>query len=115
MIGANGCALTFDARTLGARTTLAARATEQPQGEPFAITRSAVYLLFGFTAPVRPSLERVLAGQVMGDAQVANLRITVRSRFGDILVSLLTGFLVIPRSITYEGVIVRPPGPAPAK
>lgn len=108
LIGANACALTFDARTLGARTTLAARATEQPQGEEFRVTRSAVFLLWGLAAASRPSLERVLAAQVTGEAEIANLRVRVRSRFGDLLVTVLTAGLVVPRSVTYEGVIVRP-------
>ncbi|MBI4421260.1 MAG: hypothetical protein HY560_10575 [Gemmatimonadetes bacterium] len=108
LMGATGCALTFDARTLGSRTTLAARATEQPQGEEFSVTRSAVYLLWGVAAASRPSLERVLAGQLTGDAEVANLRVRVRSRFSDLLITVLTAGLIVPRSVTYEGVIVRP-------
>ncbi|MBI4500324.1 MAG: hypothetical protein HY700_04105 [Gemmatimonadetes bacterium] len=105
----SGCAETFDATNLGAKTTLSARAVEQPQGEPFKITKTAVYVLWGLGTATRPSLERVLASQVTGDAEIANLRITVKSRFSDVLLSVLTGFLVVPRGVTYEGVIVRPP------
>ena len=105
----SGCVETFDATSLGTKTSLSARAVEQPQGEPFKITRTAVYVLWGIGTASRPSLERVLAGQVTGEAEIANLRITVKSRFSDVLLSVLTGFLVVPRAVTYEGVIVRPP------
>ena len=113
VLGASACAETFDARTLGTKTSLSARATEQPQGETFKISKSAVYVLWGVVAASRPSLEQVLSGQVSGEAEIANLRVTVRSRFGDVLVTALTGGLVVPRTVTYEGVIVRPT-PTPA-
>jgi hypothetical protein len=108
LLGLAGCAQTFDARTLGARTTLAARASSQPSGDEFKVTRSAVYLLWGIGVASRPSLERVLAGQLKGGEEIANLRISVRSTFGDGLVSLLTLGLVVPRTVTFEGVIVPP-------
>jgi hypothetical protein len=108
VLSSAACVQVFDARTLGARTTLSAPATEQPQGEPFSITKTAVYAFWGIAAASRPSLERVLSTQVSGEAEVANLRITQRSRFSDILVTVLTGGIIVPRSITYEGVVVRP-------
>lgn len=90
-----------------------------PQGEAFKITKKAVYVFWGFAAASQPSLERVLAGQIVGDQSVANLRIRVSSRLGDLLATALTLGLIVPRSVTYEGVIVRrapppsPPAPAP--
>jgi len=108
LLGAAGCAQTFDARTLGTKTTLSARATSQPQGDEFKVTRSAVYLLWGIGVASRPSLERVLAGQIKGTDEIANLRVTVRSTFGDALLTILTGGLIVPRSVTFEGVIVHP-------
>jgi hypothetical protein len=104
---------TFDARSLGARTTLSARATEQPQGEPFKVSKTAVFVLWGIGAATKPSLERALAIEITGDAEIANLRITSRSRVSDFLVTVLTAGLIIPRTVTYEGVIVRPPAAAP--
>lgn len=109
-----GCALTFDARTLGVNASVSSAPGSQPQGEEFKITRKAVFVLWGFAAATRPSLERALAGQVSGDAQVANLRIRVTSRLGDLVATALTLGLVVPRSVTYQGVIVRPPA-APAQ
>jgi hypothetical protein len=112
--GLGACALTFDARTLGANTSMSAVPGNQPQGEEFRITKKAVFVFWGFAAATRPSLERILAGQLTGDAQVANLRIRVTSRVGDLIATALTLGLVVPRSVTYEGVIVRPPAaPAP--
>jgi hypothetical protein len=107
-IGTSACAETFDARTLGTRTTLSARATQQPQGEPFRISKTAVWVLWGAVSASRPSLDRVLSTQVVGDAEIANLRVTAKSRFGDVLVTALTGGLVVPRTIVYEGIIVKP-------
>jgi len=108
------CVQVFDARSLGAKTTLSERASEQPQGEPFKITRTAVFAFWGVATASRPSLDRVLAGQVSGESQVSNLRITVKSRFGDALITLLTAGFIVPRSITFEGVITKP-APSPGQ
>ena len=113
-LGLGGCAISFDARTLGARTSLSAEPGSQPTGEEFRITRKAVYALWGLVPASRPSLERVLAGQVTGNAGVANLRIRVTSRFGDLVASVLTLGLIVPRTVTFEGVIVQPQA-APAQ
>lgn len=107
-IAAAGCAHTFDARTLGVDASMSAPAGSQPEGEAFRINRKAVYLLWGMVPVSRPSLDAVLAGQVTGDARVANLRIRTRTRFWDVFFTALTGGLVVPRSVTYEGVLVRP-------
>ena len=48
----------------------------------------------------------VLAGQVGSAARIANLRIKVRSRWSDILVTVLTAGLISPRSVTFEGTVV---------
>jgi hypothetical protein len=48
----------------------------------------------------------VLAGQVGSGARIANLRVKVRSRWSDILVTVLTGGLIVPRSVTFEGIVV---------
>lgn len=114
LLGSGACVQTFDARNLGTRTTLATRATEQPEGAPFKVTKSAVFVFWGIGAASRPDLQRVLAGQVTGESQISNLRITVRSRFSDILITALTGGIIIPRTITYEGVVVNPDSSAAA-
>ena len=108
----SGCAMTFDATDLGVPTSLAESARTPPQGTAFKVTKRPVYLLWGLTAASRPNAEDVLAGQVGNGARVANLRIKVRSRWNDLLVTVLTAGLVSPRSVTFEGVVV-PATPAP--
>jgi hypothetical protein len=105
---AGGCALTFDATTLGVDASMAAPAGSAVQGEAFTVNRSAVYLFGGLLPVARPSLRRVLAAQATSDARVASLRVRVRSRWSDVLITVLTAGLVVPRSVTYEGVILRP-------
>lgn len=85
---------------------MASPADQQPTGEPFRVSRKAVYLLAGLVPASQPSLEGALAAQLTGSQRVADLRIRVRSRWSDILISVLTVGLVVPRSVTYEGVIV---------
>lgn len=103
-----GCAQTFDATTVGVQATLASPASAPAQGEHFKINGKAVYLVGGLLPISRPALDKVLNAQVTGSQQVADLRIRVRSRWSDVLITVLTGGLVVPRSVTYEGVIVSP-------
>jgi hypothetical protein len=104
----SGCALTFDATDLGVPTSLAEPAQTPPQGESFRVTKHPVFLLWGLVAASRPNAEDVLAGQVGTGARVANLRIKVRMRWSDLLVTGLTAGLISPRSVTFEGVVVPP-------
>jgi hypothetical protein len=97
-----GCALTFDAAELGVPTSLAESARTPPQGTPFSVTKHAVWLLWGLAGVARPNAEDVLAGQVGTGARIANLRIKVRSRWSDLLVTVMTAGLVSPRSVTFE-------------
>ena len=110
-LAAGGCALTFDATHLGVPATMAGPAQAPPQGTPFRVTKHPVFLMLGLLPVSRPNLEDVLAGQVGTGAGVADLKITVRSRWSDLLVTVLTAGLVVPRSVTFEGVVV--PAPAP--
>ena len=102
----SGCALTFDAAELGVPASLAESAQAPPQGTPFTVTKHPVFLLWGLTAAARPNAEDVLAGQAANGARIANLRIKVRSRWPDLLVTVLTAGLISPRSVTFEGVVV---------
>jgi len=108
LFASSACVQVYDARTLGARTTLAARATDQPQGEAFRISKTAFFAFWGIATASRPSLERVLSGQVSGESEIVNLRITEKSRIGDVIVTVLTAGLVVPRTVVYEGVVVNP-------
>ncbi|HET8713632.1 MAG TPA: hypothetical protein VFM23_08145 [Gemmatimonadales bacterium] len=102
----SGCAMTFDATELGVPTSMAESAQAPPQGEAFRVTKHPVYLLWGLIGASKPNAEDVLAGQVGTGARVANLRIKVRARWTDILVTGLTAGLISPRSVTFEGVVV---------
>jgi len=105
MVG--GCALTFDATQLGVPTSLAQSAhSPVSQGTPFRITKHPVFLLWGLAGASRPNAEDVLAGQVGTGSRITNLRIKVRSRWPDLLVTVLTAGFISPRSVTFEGVIV---------
>ena len=106
----SGCATTIDARALGVETTLASDARDPAVGQRFKIDKKAVYLFWGLTQPGKPSLDAILGGQVQGDQKIADLSIKVRSRFIDVLFSILTVGLVVPRSVTYEGVVVQGTG-----
>ena len=102
----SGCALTFDATDLGVPTSMAESAQNPPQGEAFHITRKPVLLLWGLIGTSRPNAENILAGQVGTGSRVANLKIKIRMRLGDLIVTGLTLGLVNPRTVTFEGVVV---------
>ena len=108
----SGCALTFDSTELGVPASLAESAQNPPQGTAFRVTRHPVFLLWGLVPVSRPSAEDVLAGQVGTGARIANLRIKVRSRWSDLLITALSFGAIVPRSVTFEGVVV-PTGVAP--
>jgi len=110
-----GCAQSFDATTLGVPATMAGRAGEPAQGQPFSVTTRAVYGLWGLATIRQPSLERALARQLVGGSGVADLRIKVRSKWSDVLVTVLTAGLISPRAVTFEGVVTGAPGQAPAQ
>jgi hypothetical protein len=101
-----GCALTFDAGTLGANVTVASPPGSEPCTAQFRRSQKAVHVLWGLLPASGPSLERTLAGQITGTQSVANLKIHVRSRLTDLLVTVLTAGLVTPRSVTFEGCVV---------
>ncbi len=102
----SGCALSFDSTELGVPTSLAEPAATPVQGTPFTVTRHPVYLLWGVVTVASPNAEDVLAGQLGTATRVANLKIKVRSRWSDLLVTALTFGTIVPRSVTYEGVVV---------
>jgi protein-S-isoprenylcysteine O-methyltransferase Ste14 len=102
----SGCATTFDSSQLGVTATMAEPAQTPATGTPFRITRHPVYLLMGLVSLSQPSLEDVLAGQLAGGASIASLKIRVRARWADVLVTGLTLGLIATRSVTYEGVVV---------
>ena len=106
-----GCAQTFDTTSLGVPVTMAAPAAQPPAGQSFEVTSHAVFGLWGLVPLSHPSLERALAHQLLNGSGVADLKIRVRSRLSDVIISVLTLGLVVPRSVTFQGVVT---GGAPA-
>ena len=102
----SGCALTLDATHLGVPVSLASTAQRPDSGTPFRVTKHAMYLLLGLVQVTQPNLEDVLAGQLGTGTRITNLRVKVRSRWSDLLVTGLTLGFVVPRSVTFECVVV---------
>jgi hypothetical protein len=103
----SGCAQTFDSRALGVPVTMATPAGQPAEGSRFQVTSHSVFAFWGLARLKEPSLRKALAAQLVGGSGVADLRIRVRSRFPDVLVTILTGGLLIPRSVTFEGVVTK--------
>lgn len=103
----SGCAHTFDARSVGVPVTMASAAGQPPQGQRFAVTNRAVFGLWGILSLRQPSLRKALAGQLADGTGIADVRIRVRSKWSDLLVSVLTLGLVVPRAVTFEGVVTK--------
>ena len=101
------CAQTFDATTLGVPATLASAAAKPAPGDRFTLTSRAVFGLWGIARLKQPSLRKALAGQLAGGSALADVKIRVRSRFSDLLITLLTAGLIVPRSVTFEGVVTK--------
>jgi hypothetical protein len=102
-----GCAQTFDATTLGVPVTLASPAGQQVEGSRFRVTSHALYAFWGLVQLKEPALRKALAAQLAGGSGIANLRIKVRSRWTDVLFTALTAGLIVPRAVTYEGVVLK--------
>lgn len=101
-----GCALSIDSTHLGVPATLATAAqTPAPQGTAFHVTKHPIYLFLGLLPVSHPDIEDVLGGQVGAGSAIANLKVKVTSRWTDLLVAGLTLGIVVPRSVTYEGVV----------
>jgi hypothetical protein len=102
-----GCALSFDATNLGVPVTLATAAGQRVEGSRFRVTSRALYAFWGIARIRNPSLRKALAAQLAGGSGIANLRITIHSGWSDVLFTVLTAGLLIPRAVTYEGVVLK--------
>ncbi|MEP7326391.1 MAG: hypothetical protein ABI836_10620 [Gemmatimonadota bacterium] len=105
----SGCATTIDATSLGVPATLASAAEHHPDGDAFHVSTHAVYGLWGLAQLKSPSVRKILAGQLVGNNSLSEVKIRVRSRWSDVLISALTLGLVVPRTVTVEGVVVKQP------
>lgn len=101
-----GCSQTFDATTLGVPAVMAAPAGETPTGQAFSVTTHTVHALWGLVELKKPRLDRILANELVGGKAVAELKIRTRSRWKDLVVTVLSLGLVAPKTVTYDGIIV---------
>ena len=106
-LAAGGCALSFDSTHLGVPVTMASAAQIPAEGTSFQVNRHPVFVVWGAFTVSAPRLEDVVAGQLGTGAGVAQLRIKVRARWSDLLITALTAGLFSPRTVTLEGVVVQ--------
>jgi hypothetical protein len=66
-----------------------------------------VYAFWGIAKLKQPSLRKAMAAELAGGSGLANVKIRVRSRWNDVLVTILTAGLIVPRAMTFEGVVVK--------
>ena len=104
----SGCANTFDATRVGVPVTMASGADAPAQGASFKVTSHAVYGFWGVVNFSEPSLKKALGSQLVAGSGIADLKIKVRSRFFDVIITGLTLGILVPRSVTFEGVVVQP-------
>jgi len=113
-LSTSGCAASFDSSHLGVAVTMAEPAQAPPAGATFRVTKHPVYLILGLMPVGQTRLDDLLSGQLANGASIASLKIHVRSRWNDVLVTVITAGMVVTRTVTYEGVVVRAQTAAPA-
>lgn len=101
-----GCAQTFDATSVGVPVTMASAAGETPVGQPFRVSTHTVHAFWGLLPLKQASMDRALAGQLVGGNAVAQVRIRTRASIWDLLFTAITAGVIAPRTVTYEGIIV---------
>lgn len=109
LLALGACSVTLDAGQVGVPVTMDTPAGQSAQGEAFRVTSRAVFGFWGLVSLSNPSLEKALSTQLMDGQAISDVRIKVRSRWSDVLISGLTLGLIVPRAVTYEGVIVPRP------
>ncbi|MEK6767893.1 MAG: hypothetical protein AABY85_02770 [Gemmatimonadota bacterium] len=106
-LGCAGCAMSFNARSLGVPASMSPAAGQAVVGDTFHVTTRALHLFWGAYPARVPNLQNALAGQLVGGAGVQNLSIRVRRRWSDVLVTVLSVGLFVPTSVTFDGVVTR--------
>ena len=84
---------------------MASSAQAPATGTSFRVTRHPVFVAWGAFTAGGPNLEDVVAGQVGAGSGIANLRIRVRARWSDLLITALSVGFLSPRTVTFEGVV----------
>ncbi len=106
VVAVSGCVQTFDSTTLGVPVTMAAAPGESTAGTPFKTSSHSVYGMWGLLTISQANLQRELARQLVGGQQIVQLRIKTKSRWSDLLFTVLTAGLVVPRTVRFEGIIL---------
>ena len=106
LLAGTACVQTFDSTTLGVPVTMGAAPGEAPEGAPFKTRTHSVHAMWGLLTVSQANLQKALARQLVGGQQVAQLKIKTKSRWSDVLLTVLTAGLLVPRTVTYEGVII---------
>ena len=109
LVATAGCAQTFDATTLGVPATLAADNVTPPQGTAFKVNAKALWAAWGLLPVSAPTLQKALASELVGGRSIANVRIRTHTSIFDGIISLATLGVLVPRSVTYEGIVVEAP------
>jgi hypothetical protein len=69
------------------------------------VTSRAVYAFWGAAKLKDPSIRKAIAAELAGGSSVTNVKVKVRSRWNDVLITVLTLGLIVPRAVTFEGVV----------
>jgi len=103
------CAQNIDATRVGVPVTLAsaAGAPVPAGGEPFTVSGKAIYALWGLGQIGSPNLVQAMAGQLVGGKALVDVRIKIRSRWSDVLITVLTAGIIVPRTVTASGIVVK--------
>ena len=109
-----GCAQTFDANRLGVPVTMSSPPGGVPEGSQFKLSAHSTYALWGIASVSQPSLRKALASQLGNGSGVADLKIRTHSSFFDVLITVVTAGIVIPRTVTFEGIVTGGTAPAAA-
>ena len=65
----------------------------------------AVFGLWGLASLKKPAVDKILASHLVGKTGISAVRVRIRSSWTDVLITVLTAGLVVPRSVTVEGVV----------
>ncbi len=112
----SACATTIDATRIGVPVTLASSVEAPPQGERFDLSSSVLWAFWGAVRVKESSLRETLSSQLVGAREIRDVRIRIYSKWPQVLVSVITLGILVPRTVRAEGVIVgaTPAGAAPA-
>ncbi|NOT07476.1 MAG: hypothetical protein HOP28_04635 [Gemmatimonadales bacterium] len=106
LLASTACTQSFDATSLGVPATMAAGPGETVAGTPFTVRTHSVHGALGLFTISQANLRKALATQLVGGQQVANLKIRSKSRWFDVLVTGITLGMIVPRTVTFEGVVI---------